>query len=142
MTKQVQILTLTYLCCMSEHKKYAIQYSIFLGTLSLALFVWNQFAPVRFTNSLSWALLAFFALAYALGHLYILGSSGQRPAIFVRRFMATTTIRLFLFLLVLVIYIFTNREEAVSFISHFLAMYLVFTIFEVASLSKHFRRKD
>lgn len=127
---------------MSATARYFIQYSIFLVCVAAGLFAWNKFAPANYQHSLAWALFGFFTIAYAAGHLYIQGSEGQRAAIFVRRFMATTTIRLFVFLLVLVVYIFSNKLAAVPFICHFLAFYLFYTVFEVAALSKHFRKKD
>lgn len=131
-----------YLCDMSATVRYLIQYAIFLAIVAGALFAWNQTAPVYKTHPLAWGIFAFFTIAYALGHFYIQGSEGQRPAVFVRRFMATTTIRLMVFLLALTLYAFTHKPEAVLFIWHFLAFYAAFTIFEVASLSHHFRKKD
>lgn len=126
---------------MSPRARYFIQFAIFLAVVAAGVFAWNLLAPPAYTHRLSWAIFAFFIVAYTAGHLFLLGAEGQRPAVFVRRFMAITTLRLLFFLLVLVIYSFTHKPEAVVFICHFLAGYILFTTFEVASLSRNFRKK-
>jgi hypothetical protein len=56
--------------------------------------------------------------------------------------MASTTLRLLLFLGVLFFYAFTHPHGVVVFTLHFMLFYLCFTVFEVASLYRHFGKKD
>lgn len=125
---------------MNSTVRYLLFYTIFLALAAAALFAWNTNAAPNHTHPLSWGIYGFFAIAYLASHFFIMGSDGKKPAVFVRRFMAATTIRLMTFLGILVTYAFLNRELAVPFISHFLVFYFAFTVFEVASLYSHFRK--
>ncbi|MCX6280971.1 MAG: hypothetical protein NTU51_03345 [Bacteroidetes bacterium] len=50
---------------------------------------------------------------------------------FVSVFMLTTTVKLFLFIAIMIIYAFVNRKDAVPFLLNFFILYLVYTVFEV-----------
>ena len=126
---------------MSSTAKYLVQFSVFILALAGGLFAWNTLAPATRTHSYSWILLGFVALTYLLSHFYIMGSEDKKPAVFIRRFMASTTLRLLLFITLLFGYAFLNPGQAVVFISHFLAFYVLFTIFEVATLYRQVRKK-
>ena len=53
---------------------------------------------------------------------------------FVSVFMLTTTVKLFLFIAIMIIYAFANRKDAVPFLLDFFILYLIFTIFEVTQI--------
>lgn len=57
---------------------------------------------------------------------------------FIRFFMGATAGRLFLYMVIMIIYGLLNRESAFGFILHFFVLYLVYTIFEVAFSYKQF----
>lgn len=105
------------------------------------LFTFLQLGPERFTHPVGWAVLGFFVLVTALLH-YILIRPGRTPQQFVRMFMLLTTLKLFLFMLILVTYIFLiDTNSALVFIIYFLVFYFSYTAFEVAALYKHFRTR-
>lgn len=97
--------------------------------------------PIWQQHSLSWVLLAFFIVTTALVHYFLLRAGQGDPKAFIRLFMALTTFKLFIFLLVIVAYGFTHKATAAQFTIHFLVFYLLFTTFEVVLLYKHFLPK-
>ncbi|MBQ6666624.1 MAG: hypothetical protein IJM65_00755 [Bacteroidales bacterium] len=66
----------------------------------------------------------------------------QRKAImdtekkFIRRYLIATTVKLMLFLVLLVAYAFTNRDDMLRFGLNFIVLYLIYSIFEVLILKK------
>jgi len=55
---------------------------------------------------------------------------------FITRYMLTTTVKLFTFLLLLGLYAYFNREDIVLFSINFLAIYVLYAIFEMISIKK------
>jgi len=81
----------------------------------------------------------FFFTATSVQHYILLSSSGEKEAKhFIRYFMASTGLKLFVFTIILVIYALLFRSSAKGFILYFLASYLIFTSFEIYSLLKFF----
>ena len=54
--------------------------------------------------------------------------SGQA---FVRTFMLTSALKLFAFMIIIVVFALLNREQAFGFIFNFLVIYLLYTVLEV-----------
>jgi hypothetical protein len=48
--------------------------------------------------------------------------------------MLVTAIKLLLYITIMVIYIFTNRKNAVAFLMDFFILYLIYTVFEVTQI--------
>jgi hypothetical protein len=126
---------------MSPITKYSISYLIFLAVLGGALFYWNATVPPAKVHPWSFYILGFFAIVFFLNHVFLLNAEDKRPAVFIRRFMATTALRLFLFMIVMLSYAVTHKELANLFIWHILVFYLSFTVFEIVSLYRHFQKK-
>ena len=60
--------------------------------------------------------------------------SNPDPKAFIMRFMGVTGIKLFLNLIIILIYGLSFREKAVSFALFFMCIYFLFTFFESYSL--------
>lgn len=119
-------------------KSFLVRLLVFSAIVGGGLAVWNALMPVWKQHPQSWALFAFFVVITAVVHYILLRSGEGDPKAFVRMFMGLTTFKLFIFLIVIVLYAFTNKALAAHFIIHFLVFYLLFTTFEVALLYKHF----
>lgn len=119
-------------------KSFLVRLLVFSAIVGGGLAVWNALMPIWKQHPQSWALFAFFVVITAVVHYILLRSGEGDPKAFVRMFMGLTTFKLFIFLIVIVLYAFTNKALAVHFIIHFLVFYLLFTTFEVALLYKHF----
>lgn len=126
---------------MSANSRFLLFYSVFVALVAGGLAIWNgNSAASQQLVPLSWYLFGFFVAAYLGSHFFIQASDDKKPAVFVRRFMATSALRLFMFIILIVAYAFTHKVTATVFIFHFLLFYLAFTAFEVATLYRHFRR--
>lgn len=127
---------------MNAYLKYFIRYSIFLALVAAALYYWNTSQPPQKVHPLSWGIFAFFAILFFLFHIFLLNAENKKPGVFVRRFMGVSTVRLFILLIIIVIYAVSNHLLATLFIFHFLIFYFLFAAFEIASLYGHFKPKN
>lgn len=64
----------------------------------------------------------------------------KRPQRFTTLFTLATTIKLFAFLIFMVVYLLLNRSEAAVFLITFFLLYLIFSIYEVVVLLKYFKK--
>ena len=78
----------------------------------------------------------FFILVTGILHYFFIKNLEKKPQQFVTAFLGLTGLKLFLYLMVIVVYFLTNKKDAVAFILSFLFFYLVFTAFEIYSLLK------
>lgn len=76
-------------------------------------------------------LLVFFTAATLISFYFLQKKIESTPSGFVTAFMANSIIRLLGYLIVIVIYAFTNKPDAVNFIISFFILYIIFTAFEV-----------
>ncbi len=83
----------------------------------------------------SWPVIILFFLAFTvLMHRFLLKSTEGRPQKFIYSFMMMTTIKILLYLGIILIYVLVNRPDAVAFIAAFFLNYFLFTGFEIASV--------
>jgi L-asparagine transporter-like permease len=88
----------------------------------------------------SWPFLVVFFFAISLFvHRYLLKKAIGQHTKFVNAFLLTTTVKLLLFLAIIVIYVLLNRDDAVGFILTFFTYYLIYTSFEIVSILKYLR---
>src|SRR4030095_13154357 len=58
-------------------------------------------------------------------------ASAKSGQVFVRYFMGATSVKLLVFMMIIIIYALLNRPTAFAFIMHFFIFYLLYTVFEV-----------
>jgi hypothetical protein len=109
-------------------KKYLISFIILLTIAAGTILSLPATADVL---QIRWIIFTYFALITLAFHYGIHKSSQGRPQVFVRYFMAATSIKLFMHLGVIVFYAFSNKAMAYNFILTFMVFYFVFTVFEV-----------
>ncbi len=123
-------------------KKYIIRLLIF--TVILSLIVFGLFSSVleQFYLPIIPYLIAFFAFISILIHYLLLKASNFRIAKFSTFFMGSTSVKLFLYIIFLVIYVLVDKSNAVAFLLIFFALYFLFTIFETFSLLIDLKEKN
>ena len=84
--------------------------------------------------------IVFVWLVTCASHYWVMKTVTDRPKAFSRVFMLQTTIKLLLYMSCIACYLFLFRQYAVSFTVHFLVTYLIFAIFEVASILKFVKK--
>jgi len=115
-------------------KKFII--STALITISLALLGWLVFSRIipQFYLPIFPFLLLFFSGSSILIHAYQLQQAKKNMGKFTRSTMVITFFKLFLYSVVAVVYIAFDTANAKIFVIGLMLLYMVFTIFEVASL--------
>ena len=122
--------------------KYITRLLIFAAVLSLV--VYGLFTTVleQFYLPVFPYLIAFFVSISVLVHFILLKASNYRIAKFSTFFMGSVTLKLFMYIIFLVVYVLFDKENAVPFLITFFVLYLVFTIFETISLLIDLKEKN
>ncbi|MBA3970801.1 MAG: hypothetical protein H0X46_01405 [Bacteroidetes bacterium] len=95
---------------------------------------------MRFQSDLTLLLWFFFVLSTFLIHYILVKVSEKDPKRFVGYYMGITAMKLFGYLIIIVIYALLKREAALGFTLQFLTLYLLYSGFEVVMLMKHFKK--
>jgi L-asparagine transporter-like permease len=101
--------------------------------IALAMLIYSLTPPHYYTRAFPFLLL-FFYIVNLLMYRFLLKEMEKRPEKFINAFMAITTIKLFLYMIVMVVYAMIFKEDAKQFITVFFILYVVFTSIEVVSL--------
>lgn len=112
--------------------------NLVIFTLIIAAFqYWAslQLDPKWISNS--WPFVILFFLSFTiLMHRYLLKSTEGNSKKFVFAFLMMTTIKILLYLGVILVYVLLNRADAVAFIIIFFINYFLFTGFELTIIMK------
>ncbi|HLO90353.1 MAG TPA: hypothetical protein VK172_04225 [Lentimicrobium sp.] len=92
--------------------------------------------PAKYVSPTLPYLLIFHTAATLTSFLYIQKKTSQSPKKFVNVYLANTTVKLLLYLVILMVYAMNYFHDAINFIVSFFIFYVVFTIFEVIHLLK------
>ena len=103
--------------------------------LSFLIFKFTKIGDFYF--SIFPILLFFFNIITIIFHYFQITGKEKK---FFQKFMLTSTIKLFIFLIFLIVYVFLNKENAIPFIVFYLILYFIFQIFEIISLLKAFKK--
>jgi hypothetical protein len=113
---------------------------IFSFIVGLLAFVFSVFLPENKVNAITWFQLLYFIFITLIFQLGLLKSSKGRPQSFVRYYMGATAFKLFVHVIIILMYCLFNRNDAVRFILTFLIFYIFYTVFEVAFAAQRFRK--
>ena len=124
--------------------RFVLSLSLFSLIIILAgLVIFNYLLTENTLTTFSFVFVCLlFHVVILIVHYVILKSSEQRAQNFVRYFIATTFLKLLTYLLILVIFILLNRENAMAFIITFLILYLSYTVFETIAIIKFFKKRS
>lgn len=89
----------------------------------------------------AWFILALFVTVTVFLHWGYTQAGNKGGQHFVRYFLAATTLKLFVFLLIIVAYVMPKPADAKHFAVCFLIFYIFYTAFETFHLLKHFKNK-
>lgn len=117
---------------------------IYIGFLLIAgagFWFYNQNVDPQYTHPKGWISFAIFATVTGIIHIFLLRAAQKDPKSFVKGFMAANTVKIFIYLGFLVIFVLFMKTNATVFISEFAVFYFVFTAFEVSLLYQYLRPK-
>lgn len=110
---------------------YLVRLLIFTCIIILITYAVEPGIPAKFRSGYIFPLIYFFAVTTFLLHLFLHKMSKGNPKRFISYFMGATGIKLFLYMTVLIIFVFSLPDHAVGFISEFFVLYVFFTVYEV-----------
>lgn len=122
---------------MNAYLRFSILFLLFLIIVGAAQLIFNLYAPFTWQHKHSWVIFGIIAGVTFIMHMYLIRAAGRDPKAFVRGFMAVNTIKIFLYLGFLVLYVMTSRIGAAAFIGHFAAYYFIFTALETTLLYRY-----
>lgn len=97
----------------------------------------NFLLPSSFlTPALFYLLPMFFAITL-LTHFLLLKGSEKSFAKFTTNYMLVTFVKLMLLMIVLLLYVFTHKSDAVPFIIWFFLFYIFYAVFEAVELQNY-----
>lgn len=121
-------------------KRYPVAFAIFnAGFLCLLLAISYNVASLPL-NKITWSIYILFVITTLLMHTFLTTSKSDKPNTFVRKFMLATTLKLFLYLAIIVFFFLLNKAAAKTFIIWFLLHYTCFTVFETLMLYSNNRK--
>lgn len=85
----------------------------------------------------AWPFIIMFFLSFTIiMHRYLLKSTEGNPKKFVFAFLMITTVKILLYLAIILVYVLLNKADAVAFIIAFFVNYFLFTGFELNTVMK------
>jgi hypothetical protein len=120
-------------------KIFLVRLIVFSGLVGIIDFCWNLFVPAYPIPHPSSIIIIYFIIT-ALFHYIITKNKDARPQVIVRYYMSGTVIRLFAYILILLLYRFIDKPTLVPFAIAFVLHYFLFTAFEVMALVRQFRK--
>jgi hypothetical protein len=115
-------------------KRYPVIFGLFnVGFLILIITLSNTIEALPL-NKLTWSIYLLFVITTLLMHLFLTNGANEKANAFVRKFMLATTLKLLLYLAIIVFFFLFNKMMAKTFIIWFLLHYTCFTVFETLML--------
>ncbi len=115
-------------------KRYPVIFGLFnVGFLILIISLSNTIEALPL-NKLTWSIYLLFVITTLLMHLFLTTGANEKANAFVRKFMLATTLKLLLYLAIIVFFFLFNKMMAKTFIIWFLLHYTCFTVFETLML--------
>jgi hypothetical protein len=122
-------------------KKFTRNLTLLSSILLILIICWNRFLSENLNSPHAVYIVIYFFLLTFVIHHFLIKANTQSPQNFVRSYMLFTALKLFLNLMVIVIYLLIDRKQAMVFILSFLIFYFVFLIFEIIALQSTLKEK-
>lgn len=121
-----------------EEKKFYIQFTVLTAVLAITVIVLQQFTDIVHPYTLY---IQGYFIILTLG-TYLLVNKGIKghDMDFVSYFMGALTIRLLVSAIILFLYYYFIKEDAVLFTGYFFIFYLCYTVFEIQALLAKLRQ--
>jgi len=87
-------------------------------------------------------LLGIIALVTVFSHLKLMNSVKDNARRFTTSFLSVMSIKLFIYLVFILVCLLVDRSQAINFVATFLILYFIFTIFEVMEISNYLKKNQ
>jgi len=126
----------------TSSNKFTLSLFIFSAILGAIAYGLTYLLPAKYFSPVLPMLFPFFLSATAIIFFYLSKSNEHKQTSFINRFMVATSVKLLVYFVILLAYVFTHKEDAVPFIISFFIMYVAYTAFEVVAMLRYSRRKQ
>jgi len=114
--------------------------SVYTGILALITVVIFLLLPAgNASRALPFQFVFFYGVTLTV-HYLLLKASEKGAGSFVTRFMLVSFLKLLLYIIVLVAYLYLNKSDAMRFAVPYLALYILYSVFEIYSIT-HYSNK-
>lgn len=86
--------------------------------------------------------LGIIVLVTLFSHLKLMNTIQQNARRFSTTFLSVMSVKLFIYLIFILLCLLINRSNAVNFVVTFLILYFIFTIFEVTEISNFLKKNQ
>ena len=116
---------------------------LLLGVVCLTTaFLLQKYAlPTRSFKGV-YLIIPFVMLVTAIIHYVLLKASVSNPRTFIGKFVAFSGLKMFIFLIAILIYVFAVKNEVVIFMLGFLTTYFIFLVFEISAILKFLKKSE
>ena len=83
---------------------------------------------------------AFLLVVTIMVHVYLIKSSENNPRKFTSKYLGAMGLKMFIYIIFLVVFLFIDTAHAVPFLVSFLVTYAVFTLYEVISILNYLKK--
>ena len=118
-------------------RRFIVNLTVFSLVLGIFAYCLTYFLPVEYFSPALPFLFIFFFSASIIVFYFLVKSTEKNFSSFINRFMLTTFLKLMIYMTVLLLYIFSHKEDTVPFIIAFFILYLSYTVFEVIAMLKY-----
>jgi uncharacterized membrane protein YoaK (UPF0700 family) len=100
------------------------------------------FIPKEYLSPTLPFLFFFFIAVTLLSYFFLLRTMKKKINRFINTYLLVTFLKLMVYILVMITYVFTNRSDAIPFMLGFFILYLCYTIFEVVLIVGKTRKPE
>lgn len=123
-------------------KSFLIKLFVFSALLACLEYAWHTYAPAGKHMPYPWITLAFFILITALFHYLAIRTSKGKPQSFIRFYMASTALRMVLYMIIILAFRYIAPPVFVPFAIGFMVHYFAFTVFETPLLLNELKKAE
>lgn len=120
----------------NQEKTYHAGLLLFSAVLFVFIYLFRYLAPDNFVSDYLLWIVPFFYVISVLSRFFIKRKTGNDTRKALAMYMGTSAVKLFLYLAILIVYGFLNREDAAAFFISFFLIYIIYTFIEVMMVLK------
>ena len=126
---------------MQAIKKFILREIIFAAILGALAYILFQTILKAYYLPVFWIILTVVVALTAIFHYSVIQIHTGETSKFTTRFMMVTAVKMMIYLVSLVIYVFSFPEKAVNFLISFFILYILYTFFEVYVIVRYLKKK-
>jgi len=124
---------------MKEFKKFLIRELILTALVSFIAIIFFRTFLNDYYLLVFWVIVAVVAILTALFHYSVIQVKEKGATKFSTRFMMISGIKMIIYLVLIVSYVFSNPLKATPFLISFFILYLIYTAFEVILIIRYLK---